>query len=54
MKLRVLGRYLESTRGLEEDDLTNIIKLEASRGTLGGSGAREAVSDSLAESDGGN
>jgi hypothetical protein len=31
VKLRVLGRYLESTRNLEEDDLTNIIKKEAGK-----------------------
>jgi hypothetical protein len=26
VKLRILGRYLDSTRGLEEDDLTQVIK----------------------------
>ncbi|MCI0641370.1 MAG: hypothetical protein L0Y58_15770 [Verrucomicrobia subdivision 3 bacterium] len=31
VKLRVLGRYLESTRGLEDDDLTNIIKKDTGK-----------------------
>jgi hypothetical protein len=29
VKLRILGRYLQSVRGLEDDDLTEIIKKEA-------------------------
>jgi hypothetical protein len=31
VKLRVLGRYLQSTRGLEDDDLTQVIKKEAAK-----------------------
>ncbi len=31
IKLRILGRYLDSLRGLEEDDLTEIIKKEAAK-----------------------
>jgi hypothetical protein len=31
VKLRVLGRYLESTRGLEDDDLTEVIRKHADR-----------------------
>ena len=31
VKLRILGRYLQSTRGLEEDDLTRLIKKDADK-----------------------
>src|SRR5262249_1189644 len=31
VKLRVLGRYLQSTRGLEDDDLTKVIKKDGDK-----------------------